>query len=187
MSEFVAEFRKRPNGRLEMFSLTVVESRTTSDGRAYVYRTQYDVDRSRKYGYLYHQSGAGGGPLVEVTGVYFATSGAAIKEKPTTLIDGRDKPPYRSAATRLIRQRNKTRRLRRVPAHMKSEHGANLLAWLEHNAISAESVYCSKCRDDIPDTGYDWCEHVWWCDKNERHSTPDDRCACASSIECQSL
>src|SRR3972149_9739482 len=45
----VAEFHKDSGGRFELFSLTVIEDRGE-----YLSGSIYDVDHSRKYGYLFH-------------------------------------------------------------------------------------------------------------------------------------
>ena len=179
----VAEFHKNSNGRLELFSLTAFTSHVAQhDGKTYLSRDTYDVDYSREYGYIFHLSGGGGGHTVEVSGIYFTSGKVKIKEKPCQLVSPADKPPWRSKETRIIRERNKTRRLRKLPKAFRFEPGADILDWLESNAIRDEAVYCSECRDWVP--GESLCGHCWWCDKSGMYSTPDERCKCKSRKEC---
>ena len=179
----VAEFHKPARGPLELFSLTVIEPCTLWGGAPGVSRTVYDVDRSKKFGYIFHESGSGGGlSPVHVSGIYYARGDIEIKESPCQLVDGRDTPFYRGKRTRAIRKRNRTRRLRALPRPFGGH--ADLVEWLECNAIQAESVYCSQCKDSMPGYDYDLCEHCWWCDKVGWYSTPGDRCGCASRLVC---
>lgn len=178
----VAEFHKTAGGRLSLFSLTVLSPETARDGRQYIYRETYDVEHSREYGYIFHQSGGGGGPEVTVDGIYFAAGAVQIKEQPTKLVDARDKPPWRSKATRAIRARNRTRRLRRLPKAFTDGRSADLLEWLQHNAIEGDAVYCSTCRDYRPESSL--CEHCWWCNTAGIWSSPGERCKCKDREEC---
>ena len=185
MSErkIVAEFHKVAGRALRLFSLTVIADKVGRDGGQYVSRTIYDVDHSRTYGYIYHESGAGGGARpVEVSGIYFASAGVAVKESPTTLVHHADRPPWRSKKTKAIRKLNRTRRLRSLPRAFDVESGDDLLDWLHCNAIDGEAVWCSECGDHLPESSL--CDHVWWCGKNGEWSTPSDRCGCASQEEC---
>lgn len=185
MSErrIVAEFHKVAGRPLRLFSLTVVTDETTNDGRRYVGRTTYDVDHSRKYGYVYQQSGFGGGDApVRVSGIYFASPGVIVEESPTNLVHHADRPPWRSKKTKAIRKINRTRRLRTLPKSFAVGASTDLLTWLEHNAIEGDSAWCSVCRDTLPESSL--CDHVWWCEKKCEWSTPSDRCGCASQEEC---
>lgn len=177
----VAEFYKSPRGRLTLCALTTI-SEGADRGRAYTIRRQYDVDLSRRYGYIYHLSGSGGGNAVEVSGIYFATQGVSIRETPTNLVHATDRPPWRSQKTKVIRERNRTRRLRSLPRSFPLEAGWDLLTWLEYNAINSETVWCSACGDDLPET--DLCDHCWWCDETGEWSTPSERCACEPEKGC---
>jgi len=164
----VAEFHKDSGGRFELFSLTVIEDRGE-----YLSRSIYDVDHSRKYGYLFHQSGSGGAGPVPVSGIYFVRGNVDVKESPCTLIN------------RVARKRNHTRKLRVLPKAFDLKPGWDLLDWLQHRAIEQHAVWCSKCRDHVP--GEELCEHCWWCDKTGWYSTPSDRCKCKDRDECYAL
>jgi hypothetical protein len=182
----VAEFHKDSRGHLELFSLTAItESKDRGDGKTYVGKEFFDVDYSRRFGYLFHMSGGGGDPLakVEVRGIYWASPIAKIKEKPTQLVDGNDSPPWKGKKTLAIRKRNRTRRLPNLPQAFKLEPGWDLLNWLENRAINDDAVYCSDCRDYVP--GQELCQHCWWCDKTGWYSTPNERCKCKNRDECQ--
>jgi hypothetical protein len=179
----VAEFHKSAGKRLTLWSLTVLE-RGEDGGREYISRTYYDVNWSRSYGYLFHQSGAGGGDDVEVGGIYFVSGDVTIKEMPCQLVDARDKPPWRGRRTRVIRARNRTRRMRALPKAFDIKPGHDLLDWLQWNAIQQEAVYCSICRDDLP--GDQLCAHTWWCDEIGWYSTPSEPCGCAPGADCHS-
>lgn len=180
--QIVAEFHKSARGRLTLFALTTITEGVADDGRRYTMREQYDVDLSRRYGYIFDLTGVGGGPTVEVSGIYFASPGASVKEKPCQLVSADDRPPWRSKKTKTIRERNRTRRLRSLPRSFALERGWDLLTWLEYNAIQGDSVWCSICRDDFPET--DLCEHCWWCDKAGWWSTPSERCECEPGKGC---
>jgi hypothetical protein len=180
----VAEFHKPSRGPLELFSLTVIEPCTLHGGGAGISRTTYDVDRSKKFGYIFHESG-GGGALspVPVSGIYYVRGDIAVKESPCQLVDGRDKAPYRSKRTKAIRKRNRTRRLRALPPTFRGQD--DLLGWLEYNGIQEESVYCSKCKDSMPGNDYDLCKHCWWCERVGWYSRPSERCGCADRLICR--
>lgn len=172
--KIVAEFQKNARGHLILFALTTISEKGG--------REQYDVDHSRSYDYLFHLSGAGGGPTVEVSGIYFASPGASVKEERCTLVSADDKPPWLSKKTAAIRNRNRTRRLRSLPKSFALEAGWDLLTWLEYNAIQSDSVWCSTCRDCFPET--DTCDHCWWCNQIGEWSTPDERCECEPGKGC---
>jgi hypothetical protein len=178
----VAEFHKDSGGRLTLFALTTIEDGTDPDGREYSMRKYYDVERSHRYGYVYHCSGMGGGARIAVSGIYFATPGVEIKEEPTQLVDARDKPPWRGKRTRPIRKRNKTRRLRVLPKAFTPDRGRDLLDWLEVNGIDDDAIYCASCRDYVP--GRDLCEHSWWCNVTGWYSTPSEPCKCENRVAC---
>lgn len=179
----VAEFYKDSGGRVTLFSLTALEYKVRRhDGKSYLHRDMYDVEHSRKYGYIYHMSGAGGGMEVEVSGIYFVSGEVKIKEKPCQLVSPTDKPPWRSKKTRIIRERNRTRRLRKLPKAFQHEPATDLLQWLETYAIDEEAVYCSICRDYMP--GGELCKHCWWCKEIGWYSNPDERCKCKNRQIC---
>jgi hypothetical protein len=181
----VAEFHKDSGSRMTLFAMTVLADGHGSDGRAYRFREQYDVELSKKYGYIFHTTGFGGDHVIPASGIYHVSGDVKVKQRPCQLVDGHDKPPWRSKKTRAIRERNKTRRLRNLPKAFGVEPGKDLLDWLHRNAIQEHAVYCSECRDWMPHTGYDFCKHVWWCDKTGSHSTPTERCKCKSQEECR--
>lgn len=184
----VAEFHKDSGGRLKLFSMTTLTEETCrSDGKTYISQCGYDVEWSRKWGYIWHMSSAGAFDL-KVEGIYFISGDvpeAEIIEEPVTLVDYRDKPPWRSNRTKAIRERNRTRRLRQLPKAFEIREGEDLVDWLERNAIQDEAVFCATCRDYMPGEGYDLCEHVWWCDKTGSFSTPQARCDCKDRDECR--
>lgn len=175
----VVEFQKDSSGRFHPFSLTVIEEK---DGG--LYRTIYDIEHSRKYGYLFDQSGFGGWGPVQVSGPYFASGDVEVKEKRCQLVDGADKAPWRSKKTKAIRARNRTRALRALPKAFAVPTGEDILDWLQTNAIECDSVWCSTCRDSFPEDSL--CDHIWWCDTTGWWSTPSDRCKCTSQEACQS-
>lgn len=174
----VAKFHKEPSGALRLFSLVTIEK--TKNG---LHRYFYDVDWSKKYGYLFDMSGFGGtGPAI-VSGPYFASGDIEINETPTTLVDPGDAPPWQGKRTLVIRKRNRTRRLRRLPKAFDLEPDQDLLDWLHVNAIEDTAVYCSECRDRVP--GDTLCDHCWWCDRIGWYSTPTERCSCKNRQECE--
>jgi hypothetical protein len=174
----VVEFHKDSGGRFHPFSLTVIE-----DHGAYLYRKIYDVEHSRKYGYVFHQSGFGGSGPVKVDCPYFTTGTITIEETPCQLVDGKDRPPWRSRKTKAIRARNRPRQLRALPKAFTVEPGQDILDWLEHHAIEGDAVWCATCRDWFPEDSV--CDHVWWCDKSCWWSTPSERCGCKSRAKCR--
>lgn len=170
--QIIAEFYKNPKRRFELFSLTAIEKVTGHDGKQHLQQSGYDVDLSRQYGYIFHMSSAGHFPLA-VSGPYYASEGLELVEKPC-LLCGADC------------ERNRTRRLRKLPKGFDLEQREDLLDWLENNAIESDAVYCSICRDWFPgDNECDLCEHVWWCDATGWYSTPTERCGCANREECR--
>lgn len=178
--EIVAEFHKSAGGRLELISLQTLKLMPAGHW-AY---SQYNVDYCRRdKQYIFHKSGGGGADVVEVSGIYFATVGAPkLKEKPCQLVSSDDEPPWRGAKTKVIRARNKTRRLPQLPQAFTLDPSEDLLDWLDNNALESDSVYCTECRDDFP--GEDLCKHCWWCQKTADYSTPDERCSCKNRAEC---
>lgn len=179
----VAELYKSAGGRLKLFSITTLTTKTAHDGSTYLSRTGYDVEWSRRFGYIWHESSGGGDRIVEVTGPYFTSGDIKVKEAPTQLVDSRDKPPWKSRRTQAIRERNRTRRLRRLPKDFELNDGGDLIDWLERNAIDDDAVWCVTCRDYV--TGADLCGHTWWCDKTGWYSTPSERCKCKNAEECR--
>lgn len=69
-----------------------------------------------------------------------------------------------------FRRRNRTRRIRRIPAELLSvSHNTgksyeDLMQMLENEGIESSVYYCSLCKEHLPDREEDLCEHVWWCD-----------------------
>jgi hypothetical protein len=182
----VGTFYKTAGKRLTLDSITVLtESVSRHDGKTYRGRDGYDVDWSREYGYIFHNSSGGGEKTVEVSGIYFASGDVKIKEKPAEFVDVHDKPPWKGKKTLAIRKRNKTRRLAKLPKAFDMTGVSDLLAWLQYNGIEADAVYCSTCHDYFPGTD-DWnlCEHCWWCSKTGWYSTPNERCKCKDREEC---
>ena len=162
----VAEFFKDSGNRIRLNNLvSIQEEKSRRDGKIYISHNRYDVDLSRAYGYLFHQSGWGGMVPVEVSGIYFIQGNAAlaeIKEVDPSWVDHKDSPPWKAARTLAIRKRNRTRCLRRLPKQFALTDGDDLLNWLENNGIEGDAVWCSICRDFFPGSD-DWnlCEHCW--------------------------
>lgn len=184
--ELVAEFFKSAGGKVRLNSLIVLQEEIGHhDGKLYISRKFYDVDYSRQFGYLFHMSGFGGGPPIEVSGIYFVKGTPEIEEKETTLVDAKDSPPWKGAGTLKIRERNRTRRISRLPKALDLKDGQDLLDWLQNNGIEGDAVWCSICHDYFPGSDdYNLCEHCWWCDKTGNYSTPDERCDCMSREDC---
>jgi hypothetical protein len=169
----IAEFFRPASGVARLHALTVVEDFGCSDGRVIRSKKTYDVEWSRRYGYyLFHHSGSGGGEIVDIRGIYHASGPAVLKEGPAEWCSGRDKPHGRE--TRLIRKRNRTRRLLRLPRHIDLRPGEDLFDWLESEGVEQDAVFCSECDDWV--RGDYLCEHTWWCDKVGYYSTPTDPC-----------
>lgn len=182
----VGTFYKTSGKRLTLDSLTVItEEVSRHDGKTYRGRDGYDVDWSKAFGYIFHNSSGGGEHTVEVSGIYFASGEVEVKEKPAEFVDAHDKPPWKSKRTKAIRERNKTRRLAKLPKAFDMTGVGNLLEWLQQNGIEGDAVYCSICRDYFPGTD-DWnlCKHCWWCAKIGDYSTPSERCKCKDREEC---
>ncbi len=179
----VAEFHKSAGGRLTLFALTTLTEERAHDGSTYISRTGYDVEWSRAYGYIWHDSSGGGDRIIEVTGPYFTSGDIKVREKPTQLVDCRDKPPWKSPRTKAVRERNRTRRLRKLPKAFDLREGEDLISWMETYAIDDDAVWCSECRDYV--TGEYLCRHCWWCDRTGWFSTPDERCKCKDRDECR--
>ena len=146
----IGTFFKDAHGRLSLDSLEVISA---TGGRKY-----YDVDFSRSYGYIFHMSGASGrDETSEVGGIYAVSGEPRVTEVPSQLAD------------ETARQRNRTRRLRRLPSAFDLEPTHDLFDWLVANAIEQDAVWCSKCRDWLP--GETLCAHTWWCNKTGWYST----------------
>lgn len=181
----ISTFLRTAGRRTHLWSLVVIEPTRGHDGKTYLSQYLYDVEWSRRFGYIFHMSGAGGFDL-EVEGLYHVSGdlhGEKVTEKPCRLIDPNDRPPYRSAKTKAIRDRNKTRRIR-LPKQFQGE--PDVLAWLELNGINSDAVFCATCDDWLPgDNACDWCPHIWWCEKTGWYSTPSERCGCSSREQCQ--
>lgn len=177
----VSQFIKRPGQPLELTSLTVLEKKVGYGRKAYLAQTVYDVDLSRKYGYLFHESGFGGSLPITVDGIYHVHGDVPVRENPTTLVDARDRPPWRSPKIRRIRALNRTRRLRALPRQFGGQ--GDLLEWLERYGIQQDAVWCSECHDYVP--GDELCDHCWWCEKIGWYSTPSERCGCTNREQCE--
>lgn len=179
---FVAEFHKAAGKRLELRSMTIERESDGYRGKRVVSHDIYDVDFSKRYGYMYHMSGSDGGDRpTTVSGPYFMRGKIRIKEAPTRLISPDDNPPFRSKKTRAIRALNKTRRLRELPGYFRG-HG-NLWNWLIREGIETEPVYCSVCKDYFPEDSR--CKHIWWCEETYGWSTPSERCGCSIRSICE--
>jgi hypothetical protein len=156
----ITQFHRSAGKRTVIWSLIVLEPERGHDGKTYLSQRHYDVEHSRRFGYLFHMSGSGGFPL-KVDGLYHVSgnlNGDTVIEEPCQLVDSSDRPPWRSRKTRAIRERNRTR-LIRLPKQFSGE--PDMLAWLERNGIQSDAVFCATCRDYLPgDNAYDWCEHM---------------------------
>lgn len=181
------EFHKDSGGRLKLSSLyTRTEEVSRHDGKTYIAADGYDVEWSKSYGgYVFHNSSSGFHDP-EVSGIYYTSGDIKVKEKPCTLVDTRDKPPWRGERTKAIRKRNRTRRLLKLPKAFDMDGVSNLLEWLQQNAKESAGVWCSECRDYLP-TDEEWmlCDHVWWCEKKTDWSTPTERCDCKDRKMCE--
>lgn len=172
----VGHFYRSGNGDTRLFALTVIrEGVSRHTGGAYISKGTYDVEWSKRYGYLFGMTGCGGGGrTVEVDGLFHCSGDIEIERKPCRLVDLRDKPRYCGRATRRIRRINATRRMMRPPIHIDLRHGQNLFDWLVSNGIEQDAVWCAECRDWV--RGDYLCKHCWWCDKNRWYSTPSESC-----------
>lgn len=180
----VTIFQRTAGKRTYPWSLIVFEPERDHKGEWQLYQHLYDVEYSKRFGYIFHMSGAGAFPL-EIDGLYHVSGdldGKSVIEKPCQLVDSSDNPPWKGAKTKAIRARNGTRRIRMPKAF---SDAPDMLAWLQNNAIQGDAVFCTECRDLFPgDNECDWCEHIWWCDKTGLYSTPNERCKCKSRKEC---
>src|ERR1700744_2297171 len=111
----VAQFITHQSRRMDLWSVTVFTFRHDSRMGSWIMRDEYDVELSKKYGYIFNQSGWGGGKTVSVSGAYFAWGDVEIKEEPTSLVSPTDEPPWCAPETLAIRKRNRTRRIKRLP------------------------------------------------------------------------
>ena len=180
-----AEFQKDSGGRLTLFSLWVRTKEVRHDGKMYIGSDGYDVEWSNYHKrYIFNNSSIG--LLPEVSGIYFLSGDMKVKEKPCDLVDRYDKPPWKSKRKKAIRERNRTRRLAKLPKAFDMEGFENLFEWLQQNGIEGDAVYCSTCRDWMPGADlYETCDHVWWCEKTAEWSTPSERCKCKNRDECR--
>ena len=167
-NKIIAEFFFRPNGRRELSQLYVQEPGSKS-------WSGYDVDFSKAYGYVFHNSSDGCGP-VPVSGPYWTNAGTgAVIPQPSRLCDKR------------TRKLNGTHRLSRIPIEFRTHQywqdrkPTDLLDWLEQNAIESDVVWCSTCNDCFPTDNM--CEHCFWCEKIGWYSTPSEPCSCVGNHE----
>lgn len=174
----IARFYKDAGKRFTLWSVTVI-----CDHGTY---SQYDVEKSKRFGYIFSQCGMGGGQVVEIDGPYFVSGvSAKIKEKRSRIVHSKDNPPWRSRETRRLRVLNRTRRLRTLPSGFEVPQGNDLIDWLERNGIQCEAVYCRTCADWYPED--DACRHVWWCDPKCDWSTPSYPCGHEDRDICRGL
>lgn len=166
----LAEFFLHEDGRYELRSLYTWSkslSRRGWGGRL----STYDVDWCRRDGcYLFHMSGTGGKPPLDVSGPYWTPSTRYVREVPCELV-------HEGA-----RQRNKTARLVQIPVDLQGCE--DLLQYLQTHEREETSVFCQTCRDDLPSD--DLCAHCWWCDRTEWFSTPQERsrgCRCEACTD----
>ena len=181
----LAEFHKDASKRLNLFSIYVVSEGKSWDGKKDVrWADGYDVEWSKTYGsYIFHYSSSGMWPK-HISGIYFLSGDVKVKEKPCELVDAHDNPPWKSKRTRIIRERNRTRRLKKLPKSFDMSDSANLFEWLQNNGIESGATWCSECRDWLPEDAYVLCDHCWWCTKTGLYSTPHERCKCKNRDEC---
>jgi len=181
----LAEFHKDSSKRLWLFSVYVLSERMSRfSGENVQYADGYDVEWCKRYqSYVFHNSSSGIMPK-DIDGIYFISGDVKVKEKPCQLVDARDKPPWKGKRTRIIRERNRTRRLRKLPKAFEMGHATNLMEWLQDNGIENGATYCSECRDWLPEDADELCDHVWWCAKTGSYSTPNERCTCTNRDEC---
>lgn len=180
----VAEFFKDGRGIVRANSLTVIR-----EDRGRIHKEIWDVDYSRKFGYILHMSGAGGEiSAIRVSGIYHVSGNGnpKIAEQEPQWVDSRDSDPFDDKPrTIAVRKRNRTRRLIKLPKAIDLQPEQDMLDWLQSNGIEGDSVWCSICRDFFPGTDdWDLCNHCWWCDKTGNYSTPDERCDCNGREEC---
>lgn len=109
--------------------------------------------------------------------LYWVEGDIQVKEEPTTLV-GRNK-----LETARIRERNATRRMKKLPKGIELVEGESLMDWIENNSIQGDSVWCDKCNDHLP--GEQLCEHCWWCEQIGWYSTPDEPCECPMVKKCR--
>lgn len=195
--EVVGHFWKDSSKRVRLTALTVLqEVNSHAAGGVYVSREEWDVDYSKTFGYLFHNSGGGGDDSIEVSGIYHVSAnciarrllGEPLGELRTPVIVekepqwvGRD-----AKGTKVIRKRNKTRRIFKLPKTIDLSEGEDLLDWLQTNGIEGDAVWCSTCKDFFPgQDDYNLCKHCWWCDKTGNYSTPSDRCTCKDREGCR--
>ena len=180
----LAEFHKYPSKRLRLFSVYVLSEGMSYEGKQIRYVDGYDVEWSKAYqSYIFHNSSSGIMPK-KISGIYYISGDMKVKEKPCDLVDVRDKAPWKGKKTRIIRERNRTRRLKRLPKAFDMDGVSNLLEWLQANGIEEDAVYCSECRDWLPTDQDEPCDHCWWCANTATWSTPDERCSCKDRDEC---
>lgn len=200
--EVISLFYKDKSNRVRLNSLVVLqEERSRNNVETFLVRQEWDVVFSRRFGYIFHNSGCGGDESIEVSGIYHTTTNYVAKkllgkplgelvapviiEKNPQWVDSRDNPPFDDQPrTIAVRKRNQTRRLNKLPKHIDSQPGQDVLDWLENNGIEGESVWCSICRDYMPGENYNLCDHCWWCEHTGTYSTPNDRCSCETYENC---
>ena len=61
-----------------------------------------------------------------------------------------------------------------APIPLRSDDGTVQSANPFEMALHGDTVYCSRCEDDLPSEHL--CHHIWWCDKCGWYSSPSERC-----------
>lgn len=185
--EVVGMFYKDRSKRVRLNSLVVLQEHGKNDGHVYLVKEYWDVDWSRKFGYLFHMSGCGGDETIEVRGIYHATAKSVAMKLLGQSLGALVAPRIVEKEQQWVEkhERNRTRRLTKLPNAIVLDEDEDLMDWLQYNGIESDMVWCSSCRDCFPGSNdYDLCEHVWWCENTATYSTPDDRCKCKNLDEC---
>jgi|ERR1700722_2869721 len=160
---YLAELHHNEDGTYTLFSLhTIKRQIARHNGEEWISNTGWDVDWiERDKQYAYHDSSGGGSLRHKVSGIYWRHPLMlhAVREE-TARYAGKE-----------FRKRNKTRRLRRIPAELvKDPYGRSpypdLMAMLESTGIDAKAYLCAICKEYLPERDEYFCEHVWPCDSD---------------------
>lgn len=169
----VVEFYLTEDGKYQPFN--VITWRHDKDDKTRGLVSHYDVDYcKRDKEFIYHCSGGGGSFEQEVSGIYWASKDAVIKEEPCNLFDEK------------ACKRNATRRLTRWPKGFGLLRDDDAEKWLYRLGSEDDTVYCDICEDHLP--SQDLCAHVWWCEEVGWYVPTDggevDRtCRCEDCVE----